>query len=113
MSASLNALEIDKEEEEDSEESQTTSQAKLDGLEPQEMPGNPSAGLQEDLQRLCIEATEQVEAKGSPHTLHTNRPLEDSCESMEYQQMEIDQQKESVPPLKDHYLKYQSVLFPF
>ena len=113
MSASLNALEIDAEEEEDLVEPHTTSQAKLDGLEPLEATGKPPAGLQDDLQRLCNETTEQVEAKGSPHTLHTNRPLEDSCESMEYQQMEIDQQKESVPPLKDHYLKYQSVLFPF
>ena len=105
MSASLNALDSDTENEEASKELQKNDGAKggvSEFLEPIEnnqtelrtrgqiAPNKEhSLGVQIDITRQgCEELTERGEAKGSSHTLHTRRPLEGNSESMDYQQRE-------------------------
>ena len=105
MSASLNALETDTGVEESSEEVRTTDHARRDVPELSEPPEDNQVGLRTRRQMItnedhpfneqfyltgqcCEEPTEQGEAKGSPHTLHTRRPPEGNSESMDYQQRE-------------------------
>ena len=51
--------------------------------------------------QFCKQSTEQRKAKGSPHTLHKRRSLEDGSEPMDYQQTEVEQQKETVAAMLD------------